>query len=160
FLTTGYPSVADTAAMAVALAHTGAAAIELGIPFSDPIADGPDIQRASEWALRGGVGMTEVLATVAAIRHESDVPIVLMTYANPVLHFGALRFAAAARQAGADGVLLSDIPPEEMPEVWAAMDSAGLDTVLLVAPTTDPGRLPQLVDRSRGFVYCLARPGV
>jgi tryptophan synthase alpha chain len=160
FLTAGYPSAGDTSAMAVALAHAGAAAIELGIPFSDPIADGPDIQRASEWALRHGVGVPEVLAVVAAIRRESEVPLVLMTYANPVLHYGASRFAADARLAGADGVLLSDLPPEELPDVWAAMDGAGLDTVMLIAPTTDPARLPLLVARARGFVYCLARTGV
>ncbi len=160
FLTVGYPSVAHTRDMALALAHAGAGAIELGIPFSDPIADGPDIQRASEWALRRGTGMADVIATVAAIRAGADIPIVLMTYANPVLRHGAERFPREARAAGADGVLVSDLPPEELPDLWASFDAAGLDTVMLVAPTTAPERLPHLIARARGFVYCLSRTGV
>lgn len=146
--------------MAAGLAARGAAALEIGVPFSDPIADGPDIQRASEWALRRRVGMGEVLGLVRDIRARAPIPIVLMTYANPVLRHGAARFARDARAAGADGVLISDLPPEELPEVWAEMDAAELDTVVLVAPTTDSARLPALVARARGFVYCLARTGV
>lgn len=146
--------------MACGLAERGAAALELGIPFSDPIADGPDIQRASEWALRRRVGMAEVLELVRGVRAATPIPIVLMTYANPVLRYGAARFAAAARTAGADGVLLSDLPPDELPDVWRAMDDAALDTVVLIAPTTADARLPLLIARARGFVYCLARTGV
>lgn len=160
YLTAGFPSVDATVEMATALAGAGAGALEVGIPFSDPIADGPDIQRASEWALRRHVGMPAVLDTVARIRERASIPIVLMTYANPILRFGPDRFARAARDAGADGVLISDLPPDELPELWQAMDAAALDTVVLVAPTTDPGRLPLLVARARGFVYCLARTGV
>jgi tryptophan synthase alpha chain len=146
--------------MAEGLARRGAAALEIGIPFSDPIADGPDIQRASESALRRGVGMRDVLAVVRGIRARTDIPIVLMTYANPVLRYGAARFAHDAREAGADGALLSDLPPDELPDVWRAMDDAALDTVVLIAPTTAEVRLPALVARARGFVYCLARTGV
>lgn len=146
--------------MAAGLAAHGAAALEIGVPFSDPIADGPDIQRASEWALRRRVGMGEVLGLVRDIRARAPVPIVLMTYANPVLRYGAARFAHDARAAGADGVLMSDLPPEELPDVWGAMDTEGLDTVVLVAPTTDASRLPALIARARGFVYCLTRTGV
>src|SRR5205823_1100812 len=128
--------------------------------FSDPIADGAEIQRASEWAMRDRVGVSEALEVVRRLRAVSPVPVVIMTYANPVLRHGAARFAAEARESGVDGVLLSDLPPEELPEVWQVMDQAGIDTVVLVAPTTAPARLPTLIARSRGFLYCLARTGV
>jgi tryptophan synthase alpha chain len=160
YLTAGYPSPDQTFDMACGLAARGALALEIGIPFSDPIADGPDIQRASEWAMRSGVGVPETLAIVKRLRGASGIPVVIMTYANPVLRHGAARFASEAREAGVDGVLLSDLPPEELPEVWRALDDAGLDTVLLVAPTTADARIPALAARSRGFVYCLSRTGV
>ena len=146
--------------MVAALERAGAAAVEIGIPFSDPIADGPDIQRASELALKNGVGPREVLGLVTEIRRRAALPIVLMTYANPVLRQGVDDYARAAREAGADGILVSDLPPDECPEVWEALDRSGLDTVTLVAPTTEPTRLRALVARARGFVYCLARTGV
>jgi tryptophan synthase alpha chain len=142
------------------LERAGARALELGIPFSDPIADGPDIQRASEWALGRGVGVGETLELVRALRRESELPMVLMTYTNPVLRAGVERFAAQARAAGADGVLLTDLPPDEAPEIWATLQAADLDTVVLIAPTTEPARVPRLLARARGFVYCLARTGV
>jgi tryptophan synthase alpha chain len=135
-------------------------AIEVGIPFSDPIADGPEIQRASEWALRSRVGPAEALALVAGFRRASALPVVIMSYANPLFRNGMEAFARAAREAGVDGIILSDLPPDEAPEAWAALDRAGLDTVVLVAPTTGPERLARLVARARGFVYCLARTGV
>ena len=138
----------------------GVLAVEVGIPFSDPIADGPDIQRASEWALRNGTGAAESLALVARLRRESQLPVVVMTYANPVLRDGIAAFASAASAAGVDGVLVSDVPADESSDIWQALDDARLDTVMLVAPTTDPSRLPRLVSRARGFVYCLARTGV
>ncbi len=160
FLTAGYPSLAATAEMLDGLAALGVRAIELGVPFSDPIADGPDIQRSSEAALRAGVGVADVLTLVRGLRARHDTPLVVMTYANPVLRLGVERFAGEAHAAGVDGVIVSDLPPDESPEVWSALDRAGLDTVMLVAPTTDPARLPMLLERSRGFVYCLARTGV
>jgi tryptophan synthase alpha chain len=141
-------------------AEDGALAVEIGIPFSDPIADGPEIQRASEWALRSGVGPAEAIELVRRLRADSELPVVLMTYANPVLACGVERFARDATEAGVDGVLISDLPQDESPDVWAALDDAGLDTVVLVAPTTDPARWPLLLGRARGFVYCLARTGV
>ena len=137
YLTAGYPSPDDSFAMLQAFARLGVRAVEIGIPFSDPIADGPEIQRASEAALRAGVGAREALALVARLRRESELPVVVMSYANPVLRGGIDAFAAAASEAGVDAVLLSDLPPDESPEVWAALDGAGLDTVMLVAPTTD-----------------------
>ena len=160
YLTAGYPSLDVSLAMLRALERSGALAVEVGVPFSDPIADGPDIQRASEWALRQGVGVFDVLDLVARFRRESQLPVVVMTYANPVARVGAREFARRAQAAGVDAVLLSDLPPEELPETWAAMDEAGLDTVLLVAPTTSAARLAVVLARCRGFVYCLSRTGV
>ena len=160
YLTAGYPSLEATLEMMRGCDRPGVRAIEVGIPFSDPIADGPEIQRAAEWALRSRVGATETLALVAELRRHSQLPVVIMTYANPVLRHGIDAFADAARAAGVDGVLISDLPPDESPEVWAALDRAGLDTIVLVAPTSDAGRVPMLVARARGFVYCLARTGV
>jgi tryptophan synthase alpha chain len=160
YLTAGYPSLDATLEMMRGFDRPGVRAIEVGIPFSDPIADGPEIQRAAEWALRSHVGASETLALVAALRQDSQLPVVIMTYANPVLRHGIDAFAEAAREAGVDGILISDLPPDESPEVWAALDRTGLDTIVLVAPTTDAARLPKLIARARGFVYCLARTGV
>lgn len=160
YVTAGYPSLDATLAMLRAFAREGALAAEVGIPFSDPIADGPDIQRASEWALNAGVSTDGVLETLARFRAESELPVVLMTYANPVVRGGVAGFARRASEAGVDGLIVSDLPPDEAPEWWRAFDDAGLDTVVLVAPTTDDARLPVLLARCRGFVYCLARTGV
>ena len=152
YVTAGYPSLEASLELLLAFDRLGARAVEVGIPFSDPIADGPDIQRAAEWALRARVGMVEALELVARLRAHSQLPVVVMTYANPALRGGAEDFARRARAAGVDGVLISDLPPEESPEVWAALDREGLDT--------DDARLPRLLARARGFVYCLARTGV
>lgn len=160
FITAGYPSLDVSLEMLRALDRPGVLALEIGIPFSDPIADGPEIQRASEWALRSGVGAEEALGLVAQFRRASQRPVVLMTYANPVLRRGIESFARAAREAGVDGLIISDLPPDESPDVWEGLDRAGLDTIVLVAPTTDAARLRRLLDRARGFVYCLARTGV
>jgi tryptophan synthase alpha chain len=160
FVTAGYPTLGDTLDMVRGFAQLGVTAVEIGLPFSDPIADGPDIQRSSEWALGHGVGAGDVLELVATLRRESELPVVVMTYLNPVARFGSDAFAHAAAAAGVDGVLLSDLPPDEAPEAWDAMDRAGLDTIVLVAPTTTEARVPLLLERARGFVYCLARTGV
>lgn len=160
FVTAGYPSLDATLEMLRGFEREGALAAEVGIPFSDPIADGPDIQRASEWALRAGVRAESVLETLARFRAGSSLPIVIMTYANPIVREGVGNFAARARAAGVDGLIVSDLPPDEAPEWWDEFDRAGLQTVVLVAPTTDDRRLPLLLARSRGFVYCLARTGV
>lgn len=160
FVTAGYPSLEATLEMLRAFAGAGALAVEVGIPFSDPIADGPDIQRASEWALRAGVTTDGVLEMLTRFRAESELPVVVMTYANPVVRSGVEAFANRARAAGVDGVIVSDLPPDEAPEWWGAFDRAGLETIVLVAPTTDEERLPLLLSRCRGFVYCLARTGV
>jgi len=160
YLTAGYPSLDATLVMMQRLERAGARAIEIGIPFSDPIADGQEIQRASEWAMRAGVGADETLDVVARFRRGGRLPVVVMTYANPILRRGVESFASDARAAGVDGVLVSDLPPDEIPEAWRAFDAAGLDTIVLVAPTTTPARTVRLLERCRGFVYCLARTGV
>ncbi len=160
FITAGYPSLDASLEMLLALDRPGVRALEIGIPFSDPIADGPEIQRASEWALRAGVGAEETLELVTRFRRSSERPVVLMTYVNPLLKRGIEPFARAAREAGVDGIILSDLPPDEAPEVWTALDQVLLDTIVLVSPTTDAARLPRLLARARGFVYCLARTGV
>jgi tryptophan synthase alpha chain len=161
FLTAGYPSLDVSLELIRGLEQAGGRAVEIGIPFSDPIADGPEIQRASEWALREGTGPSEVLGLIRRYREGGGtLPLVIMSYANPVLRAGGTAFARQAREAGADAVLLTDLPPEELPEMWQALDAAGLDTIMLVAPTTAPERLPLLLRRCRGFVYCVARTGV
>jgi len=138
----------------------GVLGVEIGIPFSDPIADGAEIQRSSEWALNAGVSTLDVLALITEYRKHGSLPVVVMTYANPVHRMGVDLFAARARAAGVDGILITDLPADESPETWKALDDGGLDTILLVAPTTSPERLPCVVERCRGFVYCVARTGV
>ncbi len=161
FLTAGYPDRATCARLLDAFAQAGAVAIELGIPFSDPLADGPALQVASQVALDAGVNLDDVYALAAGLRAAHPaLPLVAMTYANPVLARGVERFAREARAAGIDGVIVSDLPPEERPDVWDALVAAGLDTIPLVAPTTAAERLPKLVARASGFVYCLSRTGV
>lgn len=160
FVTAGFPSRDATLSLLEGFERQGCLAAEIGVPFSDPIADGPEIQRASEAALAAGTGLADVLEIVRRFRTRSELPVVLMTYANPVFRHGVERFAGEARGAGVDGLIVSDLPPEECAEAWAAFDAAALDTVMLVAPTTPPARLPRLLARCRGFVYCLARTGV
>jgi tryptophan synthase alpha chain len=134
--------------------------IELGVPFSDPLADGPVIQRASERALRSGTTLAGVLDLVRRIRAKRDVPLVLFSYFNPVLQMGAERFAEAAAQAGADGVLITDLTPEEGAEFRRTVRVRGLDTIFLAAPTSTDERLKLLAEASSGFLYLISRTGV
>ena len=161
FLTAGYPDRATASLLLDACARAGAAAIELVIPFSDPLADGPALQEAAQVALDGGTTTADVLALARELHGaHADVPLVIMTYANPVLAYGVSRFAADAAAAGVSGLIVSDLPFEERADVWEAFDQAGLDTIPLLAPTTAPERVPDVVGRARGFVYCLSRTGV
>jgi tryptophan synthase alpha chain len=160
FVTGGDPSLEATADLAETLAGAGADLIEIGVPFSDPLADGPTIQRASERALAKGTTLRGILEMLPEARRRADVPIVLMSYLNPVLHYGLGRFARDARRAGADGVILSDLPVEEAGEALAACDAAGLDLVLLAAPTSGAARLARIAAASRGFIYAVTRTGV
>lgn len=160
FVTAGDPDLGVTEALLPALAAAGADAIELGVPWSDPVADGPTIQRASQRALRAGTTLRRVLGMVKALRPRLDVPLVLMGYANTFLAMGERTFPEAAREAGIDGVITVDCPPEEEPEYFAALERCGVDPILLAAPTTSDARLEMLARRTRGFLYYVSLTGV
>ena len=160
YITAGDPDLETTRALIVELARAGATVIELGVPFSDPVADGPTIQRASERALRRGVGLEDVLETLAAARAETDVPVILFSYFNPLLQFGVERLAREARRAGADGILATDLVPEESADFNSALARQGLDQIFLAAPTTSDARLRMIAGRASGFVYAVSRAGV
>jgi len=160
YITAGDPTLAATEKFVLALAEAGADVIELGVPFSDPVADGPVIQRASERALRNGTTLTGVLSLVKSLRAKTQVPLVLFSYYNPVLQMGLEKFAEAAKSAGADGALITDITPEEAGEYRAAMASHGLDTVFLAAPTSTDERLALISKSTSGFLYLISRTGV
>jgi len=160
FITAGDPDLATTQSLALALARSGADLIEIGIPFSDPLGDGPVIQRANERALRSGASLRRVLELVKALRPQLEVPLVLMGYANPILAMGEQSFAEAASAVGVDGVIVVDLPPEEGETLFDALAGAGVDAILLAAPTTQPQRLAMLAGRSRGFLYYVSLTGV
>jgi tryptophan synthase alpha chain len=142
------------------LAENGCDLIELGIPFSDPLADGPTIQRASERALRHGYRLEDYLGAVRAIRAAGDVPLVLFSYFNPILQFGLEAFARSAAAAGVDGVLVTDMTPEEGDDYCRCLGRHGLDPIFLVAPTSTDERIGRILARCRGFVYLVSRTGV
>ena len=160
YITAGDPSLDATHKFVLALAEAGADVIELGVPFSDPLADGPTIQRASERALRAGATLKGVLDLVRRIRESSQVPLVLFTYFNPVLQMGLEKFAAAAAQAGADGVLVTDLTPEESEDYRRILHAQNLDTIFLAAPTSTDERLQKISAASSGFLYVISRTGV
>ncbi len=160
FITAGDPDLATTRELISALADAGATLIELGIPFTDPMADGPVIQRASERALRHGFGVAEVLQMVSEVRQKTVVPIILFSYFNPLLQFGVERLAVAAQQAGLDGILVTDLVPEEAAEFAATMRAHDLDLIFLVAPTSTDERLRLVAERASGFIYAVARAGI
>lgn len=160
YITAGDPSLAASGNIALAAADAGADVIELGVPFSDPVADGPTIQRASERALRGGANLAGVLELVRKIRERSDVPLVLFSYYNPLLQMGIEKFASAAADAGADGVLATDLTPEESADYRTVLRAHHLDTIFLVAPTSTDTRIGQIANVSSGFLYLISRTGV
>ena len=160
YITVGDPDLETSRALVVELARAGATLIELGVPFSDPVADGPVIQRASERALRHGVGVAEVLETLAHARRETDVPVILFSYFNPLLQFGVERLAEECVRVGVDGVLATDLVPEESADFNEVLKSRGLDQIFLVAPTTSDARLSMIAGRASGFVYAVSRAGV
>ena len=160
YLTAGDPAPDRTADLVEALVRGGADLIELGVPFSDPIADGPVIQRAGERALTAGTTLGSVLDIAAEIRRRSEVPLLLFTYLNPVLRYGLERLAADAARQGIDGCLLTDASVDEAQDYAAAMHRHGLDTVFLAAPTSTPRRLELVARYSTGFVYLVSRTGV
>ncbi len=161
YITAGDPSAEVTAQLLHTLADNGADVIELGVPFSDPMADGPTIQRAAERALAAGMNLRGVLALVAEFRQRNHTtPVVLMGYLNPVHRMGYAEFAAAAAQAGVDGVLTVDCPAEEIDALHGCLKQQGLDCIFLVAPTTTEARMAEIARRASGFVYYVSLKGV
>ncbi|HXN00101.1 MAG TPA: tryptophan synthase subunit alpha [Candidatus Dormibacteraeota bacterium] len=160
YITAGDPSLDATLKFVLALAQSGADVIELGVPFSDPLADGPTIQRASERALKSGTNLPAVIDLVRRIREISQVPLVLFSYYNPVFQMGLEKFAAAASSAGADGVLITDLTPEESEDHRRILAAHHLDTIFLAAPTSDDARLTKIAAVSTGFLYLISRTGV
>src|SRR5271155_4391431 len=160
YIVAGDPSPAATADIVAALERGGADLIELGVPFSDPIADGPVIQRGADRALKAGTNVRKVLEIARTIRRTSNIPLLLFTYLNPVLRYGLDKLAHDAREAGIDGCLLTDLSVEEASPYVAAMRAAGLDTVFLAAPTSTPERMKLVAAYSTGFVYLVSRTGV
>lgn len=160
YLTGGDPTLDKTLPLVLALERGGADLIELGVPFSDPIADGPVIQRASERALRGGTNLAALLETVRKIRCHSQIPILLFSYLNPLLRYGFERLAREAADSGVDGVLLTDLSVEEAAAPVQQLRNHGLDTVFLAAPTSTDHRLCLVSEHSSGFVYLVSRTGV
>ena len=160
FITAGDPDLATTELLLIELAASGADIIELGVPFSDPVADGEVIQHASERALRKGVTLRDLLTCVAQTRHRINVPIVLFSYFNPLLKFGENRLADEAKRAGVDAVLVTDLIPEEAQTWIQTLIRHELDPIFLVAPTTSDKRLAQIAKLARGFIYAVSRAGV
>ena len=161
FVTAGDPTPADTAAILDALVEGGADVIELGMPFTDPMADGLAIQRANIRSLSAGTRTADVFAIAAAFRlRHPDTPLVLMGYANPMIRRGAQAFADQCRTAGVDGIICVDLPPEEDAELGPALRSAGVDMIRLSTPTTDAARLPAVLDKASGFLYYVSVAGI
>jgi tryptophan synthase alpha chain len=160
YLMAGDPSLPETARLVVEAERRGADVIELGVPFSDPLADGPVIQRAGVRGLAAGTTLARVLEAVADLRARVQVPLVLMTYYNPVLQFGLTAFARAAATVGVDGLIVPDLPHEESEPLRVEAEPAGVDLIHMVAPTSPPARLKAIARRSRGFIYVVSLTGV
>jgi tryptophan synthase alpha chain len=159
YITAGDPDLATTEQLLITIAPH-ATLIELGVPFSDPMADGPVIQRASERALKNNFGLQDILDTAARARKQTDTPIILFSYYNPLLQFGLKRLAQAAQDAGVDGVLVTDLTPEESGEFEAELRAHGLDMIFLIAPTSTDERLKLVAEHASGFIYAVSRAGV
>ena len=160
FITAGDPDLATTQELAWAFEEAGADVLEVGVPFSDPLADGTTIQRASHRALECGVTLKKVIALVERIRTRSQVPVVLMSYVNPILRMGAQEFASRAGNAGVDGVVIPDLPPEEARELPSYCEGSGIHTIFLAAPTSTDTRLRHIAESSRGYIYYVSLKGV
>jgi tryptophan synthase alpha chain len=160
FITAGDPDLATSEQLLIELSRAGATVIELGVPFSDPMADGPIIQRASERALKHGFGLEELLGVVSRARKFIDTPIILFSYFNPLLQFGVQRLATAARQSGIDGVLVTDLTPEESAAFAGELRANELDLIFLIAPTSTDERLELIARQASGFIYAVSRAGV
>jgi tryptophan synthase alpha chain len=160
YVTCGDPDLATTREIVLAAIEAGADVIELGVPFSDPVADGPVIQRASERALKNSTSLEQVLELAKEIRRKSDAGMIVFSYLNPILQMGVAKFAAAAAESGLDGALVTDLPVEEAGEYLRHMHNRNLATVFLAAPTSPDARLRQIGKASSGFLYAVSRTGV
>jgi tryptophan synthase alpha chain len=160
FLAAGDPSLDITEALVAEFEARGADIVELGVPFSDPLADGVVNQRAYQRALHAGINLSRILESVSRIRARSDIPIVLMSYINPIHRYGLQRFPSAARDAGVDGLIVSDCPPEEMGELHVALTGAGVHPILLIAPTSPARRISLISGKSGGYIYYVSLRGV
>ena len=160
YLTCGDPDLRTSREVALAAINAGAEVIELGVPFSDPVADGPVIQRASERALRKGVSLEQVLKLAREIRKQSDAGLIVFSYFNPILRMGLQKFVDAAADAGVDGALVTDLPVEEASEYLKLMRKRNLATVFLAAPTSTDERLKRIAEASTGFIYAISRTGI
>lgn len=159
YVTAGDPDLEMTKRLVREMVRRGGDIIEIGVPFSDPLADGPIIQRASQRALQGGTTLRKILQTVSELRHEVDVPLVLMTYYNPVFRYGEEAFVADALDAGVDGIIVPDLPPEEGQSLMDFTTDTPLEMIFLAAPTSTSARLALISEASRGFVYYVSRLG-
>jgi len=160
YITAGDPDLATTRELVLAMAEAGADMVEIGVPFSDPIADGPTIQQASQRALAAGTTPAAVLALAQSLRCETPIPLILMTYYNPVYRYGPAAFVAAAAAAGIDGLIVPDLPVEEASVLRTACDAHNLALIPLVAPTSTPARITAIASQARGFIYCVTVTGV
>jgi tryptophan synthase alpha chain len=160
YVTAGDPSLDKTKEIILALEAAGVDCVEIGVPFSDPTADGPIIQAASQRALKNGTTLATILAMIESLRKNSEIPIVLFGYYNPILSFGTKRFAARANEAGVDGILVVDLPPEEAQELRQYTDPIGIDFISLIAPTTSTQRVETIARHATGFVYYISITGV
>ncbi len=160
YVMAGDPTLEETDAYVLQLAKAGADIIELGVPFSDPIADGPVIQQAAERALRSGTSLKKILATVRSLRIKTQVPLVLMAYYNSIFRYGESAFCRGAVAAGVDGLIVPDMPPDEAGTLWSLAEKAGLDVIFLLAPTSTFKRETTVARMSRGFIYYVSLTGI
>ncbi len=160
YLTAGDPSLEKTYEMILGLERAGVDIIEIGVPFSDPTADGPVIQAASQRALKGGTTLPDILDMIERVREVSEIPIVLFGYYNPVFTYGNERFAGRAKEAGVDGILVVDLPPEESGELRKYTDRSGIDFISLITPTSDDDRIKKISEKASGFIYYISVTGV
>lgn len=160
YISAGDPDLAATRELVLSMEKNGADIIELGIPYSDPVADGPVIQRASLRALQNGITIEAVFGLTASLRQATSIPLILMVYYNSILQYGERQFLEQCRKTGIDGLIVPDLPLEESEELRLAAELYGLDVIMLVAPTTPPERISRIADASRGFLYCVSVTGV
>ncbi|MEX2350921.1 MAG: tryptophan synthase subunit alpha [Balneolaceae bacterium] len=160
FVTAGYPDIDSTTELVLGFEKEGADLIEIGIPYSDPLADGPTIQYSSQTALKNGITMDRIFASVREIRKSSEIPLILMGYINPILKRGIEKFCKEASESGIDGLIIPDVPPEESKLISAEASKNGLSLIYLVAPNTDDERMKEIDRLSEGFVYCVSVTGV